>query len=272
MRLSSHTYLTALLLFIAVALPWSAAAEAHRTGVWARAGVLGGVSRMGLNAEGAFRINDWFGVHGAVGLEGWWIDMADQLEHSEPYVVGGPSVRLGVGGAVAPLPPDSPAQLYVALGIGFAAERMAQQDRDDLRTMDTATSPSPDPAGWYHFVPYTSVFIDLPLTDVLALVAGYEFAVHRQVASMSTTVPVGRPAGGPMYDPHLTAMRHTWRLAIAIHAIGPVGFSVGVSPILGHAVVDAAEAQALDVGDGSGPVALSPEGGIAFLVGGWFRY
>lgn len=272
MRLPSHVCVTSLLVLLQAALPWSSAAEGHRAGAWAKAGVLGGVSRAGLNVEGAYRINDLFGVHGTVGLEGWWIDISDQLGHSEPYVVGGPAVRLGVGGLLAPAPPDAPAQVYVALGVGFAAERMAQQDRDDLGTLEAVTTPSPDPAGWYHFVPYTSVFVDLPLTDVLALVAGYEFAVYRQAAAMSTTLPVGHPDDGPVYAPHLTSMRHTWRLAIAIHAIGPVGFSVGISPTLGHAVVDAAEAEALDVGDGSGPVALPAEGGIAFLVGGWFRF
>jgi len=249
-----------------------AASHRHRVGAWARAGVLGGTSRAGLHAEGAFRLGERFGIHGTIGLEGWWIDLAGQLEHTDPYVVGGPSLRLGVGGALAPLPADSPTQLYIALGIGFAAERMAQQDRDDLSSMEADTSPSPDPAGWYHFVPYASASLDLPLTGALALVAGYEFAVYRQAAPMSTTLPVDQPEGGPVYTPHLTSFRHTWRVGISIHAIGPVGFSVGVSPILGHAVVDATEAPQLGVGDGDGPVALSADGGIAFLVGGWFRF
>jgi len=241
-------------------------------GAWARAGVLGGTSAAGLSAEGAFPVGGWLGIHGTVAIEGWWIDLADQLGHTEPYVVGGPAVRLGVGAAAAPLPAESPAQLFVALGLGFAAERMAQQDRDSLKALEIDTSPSPDPAGWYSFVPYASVFLDLPLTDVLALVAGYEFAVYRQAAPMSTTLAVDQPEGGPVYEPHLTSMRHTWRVAIAIHAIGPVGFSVGVSPILGHSVVDAAEAEAVGAGDGSGPAALTAEGGIAFLVGGGFRF
>lgn len=242
---------------IVLGFPAAAGAQAHRIGVWATAGAVEQRSTAGLMADGVFRIKGAFVLSGHLEVGGWWEDLGPQMDvaGSPSFVVAGPASRLGIAAGFAPLAEDADTQLYVVFGAGPAAWRMAERDRLDLLTTGAETSPGTDPAGWFTLVPYARVTLDLPLTDLVALVASYELSVHRQIAAIVASTLAGADQG--RRDPHLTSLRNRWQVGMSIQPRGPIGFSVGVVPVLGHDVVD---------GDG----AQAPYAGIEFQVGAWF--
>jgi hypothetical protein len=234
-----------------------AGAQAHRIGVWATAGAVEQRSTAGVTADGLFRIKGAFVLSGHLEVGGWWEDLGPQMDvdGSPSFVVAGPTSRIGVAAGFATQPEDADTQLYVVFGAGPAAWRMAERDRLDLLTTGAETSPGTDPAGWFTLVPYARATLDLPLTDLVALVASYELTVHRQIAAIVASTLTGAEQGHR--DPHLTSLRNRWQVGMSIQPRGPIGFSVGVAPVLGHDVVDGEGAQA-------------PYAGIEFLVGAWF--
>ena len=242
---------------LAVGVATPGRAEVHRLGVWATAGVLEQRSTAGVMVDGVFRIKGDFVLSGHLEVGGWWEDLGPQMDvdGSPSFVVGGPTSRLGIAAGFAPLPVDAEPQLFVVFGVGPSAWRMAERDRLDLITAGAETSPGTDPAGWFSLVPYVRATLDLPLTETIALTASYEFAIHRQIAAIVASTLSGADQG--VRDPHLTSLRNRWQVGVSIESGGPVGFSVGVAPLLGH-----------DVEDGVG--AQAPYGGIEFLVGAWF--
>lgn len=238
-------------------MPTFAGAEPHRIGVWATAGAVEQRSTAGLLADGVFRIKGAFVLSGHLEVGGWWEDLGPQMDvaGSPSFVVAGPASRIGVAAGFAPLAVDAQTQLYVVFGIGPAAWRMAERDRLDLLTTGAETSPGTDPAGWFTLVPYARATLDLPLTQAISLVASYEFTLHRQIGAIVASTLTGADQG--RRDPHLTSLRNRWQLGISIQSAGPIEFSVGVVPMLGHDVLDGEGAQA-------------PYAGIEFQVGAWF--